>query len=126
MRSHTLAIQGALYMPRNQDDEGQMSILDLLPAERRREIFAEALHGEVGNVLHADPRATLGEFVEALRASRFWSQLKEIPATTVLSAVTGGDEQPARRSAGRTRAPRLTESAIDRVYAYIEGHPGQK
>ena len=114
-------------MTRNKDEEGQLSILDLLPANRRREIFAEALHGEVGNVLRQNPRATLGEFVELLRENRFWDALKEIPVGTVLSpAGGGGGTVAARPVAPRTRAPRLNDSVIDRVLTYIEKNPGQK
>jgi hypothetical protein len=113
-------------MTKRNEGEDQLSILELLPQNRRQEIIAEALQGQVAELLASNPDATLGDFVATLEQHQYWAGLKELRVSQVLSPRMPDAPAARRVEEGRLRARRLTGDVVDRVLAYIERNPSQR
>lgn len=109
------------------DSESQLNILDLLPPGRRQEILAEALYGQMAELYRSNPDATVGELIGALTQHDFWDSIKDMKFASIFTLKThekpGQTSQPTQR---RRRSGRLADDLIQRVYQFIQTHPGMR
>jgi hypothetical protein len=107
------------------DNDPQLNILDLLPPQRRQEILAEALSGQIADLYRSSPDATVGELIDILTQHDFWESIKDMKFASLFTLksqekpVQAG--QPTQR---RRRSGKLADDLIQRVYQFIQTHPG--
>lgn len=109
------------------DSDPQLNILDLLPPERRQEILAEALYGQMAELYRSNPDATVGDLIGALTEHDFWDSIKDMKFASIF--MLKSHEKPAQASQPgqrRRRSGRLADDLIQRVYQFIQTHPGMR
>ncbi|HEX2571858.1 MAG TPA: hypothetical protein VH877_20115 [Polyangia bacterium] len=109
------------------DNETQLNILDLLPPGRRQEILAEALFGQIAELYRSNPDATVGELVDVLNQHDFWDSIKDMKFASIFT-LKGHERpaQPGQPGQRRRRSGRLADDLIQRVYQFIQTHPGMR